>query len=88
MKETNCVEDTIFSASHPHLYKKTSVRQVFWAFIVALCGFVLISLSVLLEDSNDTISMVSLTLGIIMALVAIYHFFTKRHETIYVQQVV
>ena len=83
MKETNCVEETIFSASHPHLYKKTNVRQVFLAFIVALCGFVLISLSVLLEDSNDTISMVSLTLGIIMALVAIYHFFAKRHEMIY-----
>ena len=83
MKETTCVEDTIFSASHPHLYKKISSRQVFLAFIVALCGFVMISFSYLLGESNDTLSMVSLTVGIIMALFAIYHFFTKRHETVY-----
>ena len=83
MKETTCVEDTIFSASHPHLYKKISSRQVFLALIVALCGFVMISFSYLLGESNDTLSMVSLTVGIIMALFAIYHFFTKRHETVY-----
>ena len=83
MKEATCVEDTIFSASHPHLYKKISSRQVFLAFIVALCGFVMISFSYMLGESNDTLSMVSLTVGIIMALFAIYHFFTKRHETVY-----
>lgn len=83
MKETTYVEDTIFSASHPHLYKKISSRQVFLAFIVALCGFVMISFSFVLGESNDTLSMVSLTVGIVMALVSIYHFFTKRYETVY-----
>ena len=83
MKKTTHAEDTLFSASHPQLYKKISSRQVFLAFIVALCGFVMISFSALLGKSNDTLSMVSLTIGVVMAIVSVYHFFAKRYETVY-----
>ena len=83
MKQTTSAEDTLFSASHPQLYRKISVRQVFLAFIVALCGFVMLSFSILLGESNDTLSMFSLTVGVIMVIVSIYHFFAKRYETVY-----
>lgn len=83
MKQTNHTEDTLFSASHPHLYKQISVTQILWSSLIALAGVVSIVLSVLMDNSASTLCMVLLTVGIIFLLFAIYRFFTKSHETVY-----
>ena len=83
MKQTNHTEDTLFSASHPHLYKQISITQILWSSLIALAGVVSIVLSVLMDNSASTLCMVLLTVGIIFLLFAIYRFFTKSRETVY-----
>ena len=83
MKETTCVEDTVFSASHPHLYKHISVFKILLSSIIALVGASAILWSSMLETTNDTLSMVLLTAGVILMLVAIYRALWQSYETVY-----
>ena len=83
MKETTCVEDTVFSASHPHLYKHISVFKILLSSIIALVGASAILLSSMLETTNDILSMVLLTAGVILMLVAIYRALWLSYETVY-----
>ena len=83
MKETTCVEDTIFSASHPHLYKHISVFKILVSSVIALGGAVAIFSSSMLDKSNDTLSMVLLTVGVVLLLVALYRVFWQSYETVY-----
>ena len=83
MKETTCVEDTVFSASHPHLYKHISVFKMLLSSIIALVGASAILWSSMLETTNDTLSMVLLTAGVILMLVAIYRALWQSYETVY-----
>ena len=83
MKETTCVEDTVFSASHPHLYKHISVFKMLLSSIMGMVGASAILLSSKLKATNDTLSMVLLTAGVILMLVAIYRAFWLSYETVY-----
>ena len=83
MKQTIHAEDTLFSASHPHLYKQISVSQILLSAVIALVGVSAIVLSLLLDESASTLCMILLTLGVIFLLFAIYRFFTKSHATVY-----
>ena len=83
MKQTNSVEDTLFSASHPHLYKQISVYQLLLSSAVALSGVASIILSTVLGEDGDSLSMMLLTLGVVLLLIAVYRFFWHSYETVY-----
>ena len=50
---------------------------------IALVGIVAIVLMMAMDESDTTLSMALLTIGIILLLFALNRFFTKSHETIY-----
>ena len=83
MKETTQVEETLFSTTHPQLEKQISVKQILVSSCVALCGMAGIVLSFVMDESDSTLCMTFLAIGIILLLFAIYRLFTKSKESIY-----
>ena len=83
MKETTQVVETLFSTAHPQLDKQISVKQILVSSCVALCGVVGIVLSFVMDESDSTLCMTFLAIGIILLLFAIYRLFTKSKESIY-----
>ena len=83
MKETNQVVETLFSTKHPQLDKHISVKQILVSSLIALVGVVGIVLSCVVDESDSTLCMALLTVGILLMLFALYRFFTKRYETVY-----
>lgn len=83
MKQTTGAEETLFSAVHPHLYKHISVYQILVSSLIALGGVAGIVLSMVLDESDTTLSMALLTVGIMFLLFALYRFFWKSYETVY-----
>ena len=83
MKQTNQVEETLFSSAHIQLDRHVSVKQILRSSLIALCGAVGIVLSLTLENSDSTLGIALLTLGAILILFALYRFFTKSHEVVY-----
>lgn len=84
MNQTNNVEAILSSAKHPHISKHTSVFSILVSLFVALLGIVAILLSVFMENASDALSMSSLTVGIILILVALYRIFWKSTEVVYI----
>ena len=83
MKETNQVVETLFSTKHPQLDKHISVKQILVSSLIALVGVVGVVLSCVVDESDSTLCMALLTVGILLMLFALYRFFTKRYETVY-----
>ena len=82
-KEINPVEDTLFSASHPHLYKRTNVRSVWQSSFIALGGVTFFTISSVMEKNDSSLNMVFLIVGIALLIFAIYRFFCKSSEVVY-----
>lgn len=83
MKQTTQAEETLFSSAHAHLNKHISVKQILLSSLVALGGVIGIVLSFSLEESDSTLSMAFLTVGVLLIIFALYRFFTKSHEMVY-----
>ena len=83
MKQTTQVEDNLFSATHPHLYKQISVNQISTSSLLAVAGVVSIVISFMLEESKSTLSMALLSLGIMVVIFALYRLFSNSHEMVY-----
>ena len=83
MKQTTYAVDTLFTAPHPHLYKHVSVFKILLSSLIALGGVAALVFSSVWGKSNDTLSMISLTVGIILLVVAFYRFFWQSYETVY-----
>ena len=83
MKQTNQVEETLLSSAHVQLDKHICVKQLLVSSLIALVGIVAIVLMMVMDDSDSTLSMALLTIGVILLLFALYRFFTKSHETVY-----
>ena len=83
MVQSTHVEETLFSASHPQLYKHISVHQILVSSLMAIGGIVGILLSVVLNEGESTLCMALLAIGIILLVFSCYRFFTKRYETVY-----
>ena len=79
----NQVEETLLSSAHVQLDKRICVKQLLVSSLIALCGIVAIVLMMVMDESDSTLSMSMLTIGVILLLFALYRFFTKSHETIY-----
>ena len=83
MNQTAQVEDTLFSAAHPQLYKKISANQILVSSLITLAGIVAIVLMVVMKESDSELSMALLAAGIILLLWGIYRFFKKSYDTVY-----
>ena len=83
MKQTTQVEETLFSSAHIQLDKHLCVKQLLVSSLIALGGIVAIVLMMAMDESDTTLSMALLTVGIILLLFALYRFFTKSHEMVY-----
>lgn len=83
MKQTNQMEETLFSSTHIQLEKRISVKSILVSSLVVLVGVVGIVLSCVLDKSYSTLCMALLTIGIILVLFALYRFFTKSRKLFY-----
>ena len=83
MKQNTQVKETLFSSTHVQLDKHISVKQILISTLIALCGAIGVVLSFVLENSDSTLGMALLSVGIILILFALYRFFTKSHEVVY-----
>ena len=83
MKQTNQVEETLLSSAHVQLDKHICVKQLLVSSLIALGGIVAILLMLVMDESDSTLSMALLTIGVILLLFSLYRFFMKSHETIY-----
>ena len=83
MKNIQYVEDTIFSAPHPYLYKHISVKQVLLSLTLALGGVVAILISLVVEDPSSALSMSLLVLGIVLFFFSFYRLFHNCSEILY-----
>ena len=83
MKQTNQVVETLLSSTHVQLDKHLCVKKLLVSSLIALGGIVAIVLMMAMDESDTTLSMALLTIGIILLLFALNRFFTKSHETIY-----
>lgn len=82
-KQNNNVAETLFSAVHPHLQKHTSVYQILVSLLVALVGIGAVVFALQTNESDSTLCMALLTLGILLLLFSIYRFSWKSSETVY-----
>ena len=83
-KQSTHVADTSFSATYPHLCKRTSVYQILVSSLIALCGVVAIVFAMQLNDETDlSLCIALLTLGVILLLFAIYRFSWRTTEIVY-----
>lgn len=83
MKQTNQVKETLFSSTHTQLEKHLSVKSILVSSFVALVGVIGIILSCVLDESDSTLCMALLTIGIMLVLFALYRFFAKSSEFVY-----
>ena len=83
MNQTTQVADTLFSATHPQLYKKISVNQILVSSLITVGGIVAIVLMMVMNESDSSLSMALLTVGILLLLLGIYRFFKKSYDTVY-----
>lgn len=76
--------DTLFSASHPYIHIQTSIYQIILSLLVALGGVVSIVFAFQLDvESDASLSIALLTLGVILLIFAIYRFSWKSTDMIY-----
>ena len=76
-------EANLHSTIHPFISRRTSISSILFSLGLALLGVVSIVLSLYFDISSSTLSMVLLTIGTILILVALYRFFWKSVELIY-----
>lgn len=83
MIESVNVETNLFSTAYPHISKRTNIVSVLLSLGIALLGCVCIVISLGLDDSSVTISMVLLTVGTVLLLYALYRVFWRSAEIVY-----
>lgn len=83
MNQINTADVNLLSASHPHISKHTSVFSIVVSSFIALAGVGAILIALQLNDSDSTICMSLLTVGTILLLIAVYRFFWKSKEMVY-----
>lgn len=83
INQTFNVEATLFSAEHPHISKHTSIFSILVSALIALLGIISLAIAIGMDDSSVTFSMLLLTLGSSLVLVALYRIFWKSSEVVY-----
>lgn len=83
MNQINAADVNLLSAFHPHISKHTSVFSIVISAFIALVGVGVILIALGLNSSASTLCMSLLTIGTILLLIAVYRFFWKSKEMIY-----
>lgn len=78
------VDETMFSTVHPDIEKRTSVSSVLISAIFCVIGAGAFVSSLKMGDSSSTMSMVLMTGGTILFLLAVFRLFWKSKEWVYV----
>ena len=83
MNQTITADVRLLSASHPHITKHTSIFSLVVSSFIALAGVAVILIALDLDQSASTLCMSLLTIGTILFLIALYRFFWKSKEMVY-----
>lgn len=84
MNQKNIADSCLLSASSSCISKHISIFQIIIASLIALAGVVAIVVSLDIDDSSSILNMALLTVGTICILIALYRFFWKCKENIYI----
>lgn len=74
---------SLLAASHPHLTRHVCLFSVLVSMVVALAGVAAVYFALQLDKSSDTMSMLLLTVGTTLLLVALYRLFWRSKELVY-----
>lgn len=83
MNQINTADVHLLSAPHHHISKHTSVYSIVISAFIALMGIGAILIALSMNSSTTTLCMSLLTIGTILLLIAVYRFFWKSKEMIY-----
>lgn len=75
---------TLFSTVHPDMEKRTSVSSILMSAVIAVLGIGAFVSSMRMDDATSTWSMVLMTGGTVLLLVALFRLFWKSKEWVYI----
>lgn len=75
---------SLFSTAHPDIVKRTSVISVIISAILCVMGAAAFITSLEMGDSSSTLSMLLMAGGTILFLMAVFRFFWKSKEWVYI----
>lgn len=81
--EHNREEVTLFTSSHPDIAKRMSYKLAIWASFYIEAGMVLLIISYLLNEAYDTVSMLCMVAGVVLALLGVYKICYGSKKEIY-----
>lgn len=83
MSKTVSAGETLFSAAHPDIVKRTGVLSVITSAVICVIGVSAFVASLEMGDSSSTLSMLFMTGGTLLFLLAIFRLFWKSKEWVY-----
>lgn len=84
MNNTIPVDATLFSTAHPDIVKRTSVSSVILSVILCVVGSGAFIASLKMGDSSSTISILLMTGGTLLFLLAVFRLFWRSKEWVYI----
>lgn len=76
--------NTIFTAVHPDIAKRTNVGSMFISLAMLAIGFIAFFSAFQMDDSSSSISMFLMVLGTALLLMGVFRIFWKSKEMVYV----
>lgn len=83
MNNTVIADATLFSRVHPDIAKRVSVSSIIISGVLAIGGIGAFVTSLQMGDATSTMSMVFMTVGTILLLVALFRLFWRSKEWVY-----
>lgn len=83
MNNVVSADATLFSTVHPNIQKRTSVSSVLTSTVIAIFGIAAFISSLRMGDATSTLSMVLMTSGTILLLLALFRLFWRSKEWVY-----
>lgn len=83
MSKTVSAGETLFSAAHPDIVKRTGVLSVLVSAVIGLIGVGAFVASLEMGDSSSTLSMLFMTGGTLLFLLAVFRLFWRSKEWVY-----
>lgn len=88
MNNVVSADATLFSTVHPNIQKRTSVSSVLTSTVIAIFGIAAFISSLRMGDATSTLSMVLMTSGTILLLLALFRLFGEVKNGYIPRQVV
>lgn len=76
-------EATLFASSHPDIAKKMSYKSAILASLYIEVGVALLIISYFLNEAYNTLSMLALVVGIVLAMFGLYKVFCRSKRDVY-----